>query len=33
VLAVAAALAVLGLTGRLALQPLMRSLRDREAGR
>jgi putative ABC transport system permease protein len=32
-LAVAAALAVLGLTGRIALQPLMRSLRDREAGR
>jgi putative ABC transport system permease protein len=33
VLAVAAALAVLGLTGWIALQPLMRSLRDREAGR
>ncbi|MEU4622124.1 FtsX-like permease family protein [Actinoplanes sp. NPDC023801] len=33
VLAVAAALTVLGLTGRIALQPLMRSLRDREARR
>ncbi|BEL12300.1 hypothetical protein Q0Z83_104910 [Actinoplanes sichuanensis] len=32
-LAVAVALAVLGVTGRLALQPLMRSLRDGEAGR
>ncbi|GIF35715.1 FtsX-like permease family protein [Actinoplanes xinjiangensis] len=32
-LAVVVALAVLGVTGRIALQPLMRSLRDREAGR
>jgi putative ABC transport system permease protein len=32
-LAVVTALAVLGLTGRIALQPLLRSLRDREAGR
>jgi putative ABC transport system permease protein len=33
VLAAAVALAVLGLTGRIALQPLMRSLRGGEAGR
>ena len=32
-LAVAVALVVLALTGRIALQPLMRSLRDGEAGR